>query len=113
MLAAELVACCVEEVEQTTKVYRRSLDSIGMNAIQLFFAVVVLIAILSITLLIYYSKYSNAQTQINIMELDTLDRMRYTAIQMTVLDLEGQQPTNLSNDEIVNEIVDDGQSYLY
>jgi hypothetical protein len=30
---------------------------------------------------------------------------------MTVLDLEGQQPTNLSNDEIVNEIYEFQQSY--
>jgi hypothetical protein len=75
-----------------------------MNATQLFLVVAVLIAALSITQLIHYSKQSNAQKQINITELDTLDRMRYTAIQMTVLDLESQQPTNLSNDEIVNEI---------
>ena len=75
-----------------------------MNAIQLFFVVAVLIAALSVTQLIHYSKQSNAQKQINITELDTLDRMRYTAIQMTVLDLEGQQPTNMSNDKIVNEI---------
>lgn len=75
-----------------------------MNAIQLFFVASVLIAALSVTLLIHNSKQSNAQKQINITELDTLDRMRYTAIQMTVLDLEGQQPTNLSSDEIVNEI---------
>ena len=75
-----------------------------MNAIQLFFVVAVLIAALSVALLIHNSKQSNAQKQINITELDTLDRMRYTAIQMTVLDLEGQQPTNMSNDKIVNEI---------
>ncbi len=75
-----------------------------MNAIQLFFVVAVLIAALSVALLIHDSKQSNAQKQINITELDTLDRMRYTAIQMTVLDLEGQQPTNMSNDKIVNEI---------
>ena len=81
-----------------------------MNGIQLFFVVAVLISVLSISLIIHYSKLSNAQTQINITELDTLDRMRYTAIQMTVLDLEGQQPTNLSNDEIVNEIYQFQQS---
>ena len=75
-----------------------------MNAIQLFIVVAVLIAALSVALLIHNSKQSNAQKQINITELDTLDRMRYTAIQMTVLDLEGQQPTNMSNDKIVNEI---------
>jgi hypothetical protein len=60
-----------------------------MNTIQLFFVVAILIAALSVTLLIHYNKQSNAQKQINITELDTLDRMRYTAIQMTVLDLEG------------------------
>jgi acid phosphatase class B len=81
-----------------------------MNAIQLFFVVAVLITAFSITLVIDYSKQSNAQKQINITELDTLDRMRYTAIQMTVLDLEGQQPTNMSNDEIVNEIYQFQQS---
>jgi acid phosphatase class B len=81
-----------------------------MNTIQLFFVVAVLIAALSITLLIHYSKQSNAQKQINVTELDTLDRMRYTAIQMTVLDLEGQQPTNMSNDEIVNKIYEFQQS---
>ena len=81
-----------------------------MNAIQLFFVVAVLITAFSITLVIDYSKQSNAQKQINITELDTLDRMRYTAIQMTVLDLEGQQPTNMSNDEIVNEIYEFQQS---
>ena len=81
-----------------------------MNRIQLFFVVAVLIAVLSITILIHYGKLSNAQTQLNITELDTLDRMRYTAIQMTVLDLEGQQPTNLSNDAIVNEIYQFQQS---
>ena len=75
-----------------------------MNAIQLFFVVAVLISTLSVIQLIHYGNQSNAQKQINITELDTLDRMRYTAIQTTVLDLEGQQPTNLSSDEIVNEI---------
>lgn len=59
-----------------------------MNEIQLFFFVSVLIA--AVTILIHNSKQSNTQKQINITELDTLDRMRYTAIQMTVLNLEGQ-----------------------
>ena len=81
-----------------------------MNSTQLFFVVAVLIATLSVPLLIHYGKQSNAQKQINITELDTLNRMRYTAIQMTVLDLEGQQPTNISNDKIVNEIYEFQQS---
>jgi hypothetical protein len=81
-----------------------------MNAIQLYIVVAVLISALSTTLLINYGEQSNAQKQINVTELDTLDRMRYTAIQMTVLDLEGQQLTNLSNDEIVNQIYEFQQS---
>lgn len=42
--------------------------------------------------------------QVNVTELDTLDRMRYTAIQMTILSLEAQQPTNMSNDQIAEKI---------
>lgn len=42
--------------------------------------------------------------QVNVTELDTLDRMRYTAIQMTILSLEAQQPTNMSNDQIAAKI---------
>ena len=43
-------------------------------------------------------------TIINPDNLTTLDRMRFTAIQMTVLDLETSTPTNISNDEIASEI---------
>ena len=41
---------------------------------------------------------------INPENLTTLDRMRFTAIQMTILDLETSTPTNISNDEIASEI---------
>ena len=42
---------------------------------------------------------------INISELSTLDRMRYTAIQMTILDLQNtNQPINLTNDEVASKI---------
>lgn len=67
-------------------------------------AVMILVMVVLITLLVFYSKQGNTQAQVNVTELDTLDRMRYTAIQMTILDLESQQPTNLSNDEIAAEI---------
>ena len=66
-----------------------------MNAVQLFFVVLVLIAALSVTQLIRYSKQSNAQKQINITELDTLDWMWYTAIQMSVLDSQTAQVIDL------------------
>ena len=44
------------------------------------------------------------QQQINITELSTLDRMRYTAIQMTLLSIQTENPTNMTNDEIASKI---------
>lgn len=42
---------------------------------------------------------------VNTTELDTLDRMRYTAIQMTILDLQNTNEfSNLTNDEIASMI---------
>jgi hypothetical protein len=80
-----------------------------MNDNGFLYAIAIITASLT-PFLIYDAMYSDAQEQINVTELETLDRMRYTAIQMTVLDLEGQQPTNMSNDEIVNEIYEFQQS---
>jgi hypothetical protein len=42
------------------------------------------------------------QQQINITELSSLDRMRYTAIQMTLLSIQTENPTNMTNDEIAS-----------
>ena len=58
------------------------------------------------TFLIYQHYYNanGSDDLVNVTELDTLDRMRFTAIQMTILSLEAEQPTNLSNDEIAAEI---------
>lgn len=44
------------------------------------------------------------QQQINVTELDTLDRMRYTTIQMTLLSIQAENPTNMTSDEIASEI---------
>jgi len=44
------------------------------------------------------------QQQINVSELDTLDRMRYTAIQMTLLSIQAENPTNMTSNEIASEI---------
>lgn len=45
---------------------------------------------------------------LNISELDTLDRMRYTAIQMTLmtLDINNESLTNMSDNEIASIIYD-------
>ena len=45
-----------------------------------------------------------SQQQINISELDTLDRMRYTAIQMTLLSMQAENPINMTSNEIASEI---------
>jgi len=45
-----------------------------------------------------------SQQQINVSELDTLDRMRYTAIQMTLLSMQAENPTNMTSNEIASEI---------
>jgi hypothetical protein len=45
-----------------------------------------------------------SQRQINVSELDTLDRMRYTAIQMTLLSIQAENPTNMTSNEIASEI---------
>ena len=68
------------------------------------FRATAIIAVLG--LLAYFYSYNLAvgQPLVNVTELDTLDRMRYTAIQMTILSLESEQPTNMSNDEIAAEI---------
>ena len=44
------------------------------------------------------------QQQINTTQLSTLDRMRYTAIQMTLLSIQIENPTNMTNDEIASKI---------
>jgi hypothetical protein len=45
---------------------------------------------------------------VNVSELETLDRMRYTAIQMTLmtLDINNESLTNMSDDEIASVIYD-------
>jgi hypothetical protein len=45
---------------------------------------------------------------VNVNKLDTLDRMRYTAIQMTLmtLDINDESLTNMSDDEIASIIYD-------
>jgi hypothetical protein len=41
---------------------------------------------------------------VNITELDTLDRMRYTAIQMTIMDLQSNQSLNMTDEQIASKI---------
>jgi hypothetical protein len=42
--------------------------------------------------------FGQVNNDVNVSELNTLDRMRYTTIQMTILDLQNtNEPTNLTN----------------
>jgi hypothetical protein len=55
--------------------------------------------------------FGQVNNDVNVSELNTLDRMRYTTIQMTILDLQNtNEPTNLTNDEITNKIFEYQQS---
>jgi len=69
------------------------------------FRIMMIAAIIAILgVLTYLSSHNLISGIVNVSELDTLDRMRFTAIQMTILSLEAEQPTNLSNDEIASVI---------
>jgi hypothetical protein len=41
---------------------------------------------------------------VNVTELDTLDRIRYTAIQMTIMDLQSNQSLNMTDEQIASKI---------
>jgi hypothetical protein len=64
--------------------------------------------IITLGIITFFNSYNMVTGQnnetINPDNLTTLDRMRFTAIQMTILDLETSTPTNISNDEIAKEI---------
>ncbi|MPZ08184.1 MAG: hypothetical protein GEU26_17510 [Nitrososphaeraceae archaeon] len=68
----------------------------------LLLAIIAVLAIMVIGCAV--NNLTKGQSKVNVTELDTLDRMRFTAIQMTILSLESEQPTNMSNDEIAAEI---------
>lgn len=69
------------------------------------FRIMMIAAIIAILgVLAYLSSHNLISGIVNVTELDTLDRMRFTAIQMTILSLEAEQPTNLSNAEIASVI---------
>jgi hypothetical protein len=53
--------------------------------------------------------FGQVNNDVNVSELNTLDRMRYTTIQMTILQ-NTNEPTNLTNDEITNKIFEYQQS---
>jgi type IV secretory pathway VirB6-like protein len=70
--------------------------------------ILIAIVIIAISIMFYFHSYNmlvgSTNETINPDNLTTLDRMRFTAIQMTILDLETSTPTNISNDEIASEI---------
>jgi hypothetical protein len=84
------------------------------NTNELLFAVIAILAILITACFINNHFVVGTPTEenktVNPDNLITLDRMRFTAIQMTILSLESEQPTNMSNDEIAAKIYEYQQS---
>lgn len=84
------------------------------NTNELLFAVIAILAILITAYFINNHFVVGTPTEenktVNPDNLTTLDRMRFTAIQMTILSLESEQPTNMSNDEIAAKIYEYQQS---
>lgn len=84
------------------------------NKNELLFPIVVILAVVGLACFIngfaHATSFDNNTTTVNPDNLTTLDRMRFTAIQMTILSLESEQPTNLSNDDIASKIYEYQQS---
>ena len=75
-----------------------------MTALVIIISVIIAVLGILTYLYSYNMVLGQNETTINPDNLTTLDRMRFTAIQMTILDLETATPTNISNDEIAAEI---------
>jgi hypothetical protein len=58
------------------------------NLNELLMAIIAILAILVVACAINNSVSGQSTSIVNVTELDTLDRMRYTAIQMTIMDLQ-------------------------
>lgn len=70
------------------------------NMNELLMAIIAILAILVVACAINNLVSGQSTSVVNITELDTLDRMRYTAIQMTIMDLQSNQRANDSIDRL-------------
>ena len=74
------------------------------NMNELLMAIIAILAILVVACAINNLASGQSTSVVNITELDTLDRMRYTAIQMTIMDLQSNQSLNMTDEQIAGKI---------
>jgi hypothetical protein len=77
------------------------------NMNELLMAIIAILAILVVACAINNLVSGQSTSVVNITELDTLDRMRYTAIQMTIMDLQSNQSLNMTDEQIASKIFED------
>lgn len=70
------------------------------NMNELLMAIIAIPAILVVACAINNLVSGQSTSVVNITEFDALDRMRYTAIQMTIMDLQSNQRENDSIDRL-------------
>ena len=74
------------------------------NMNELLMAIIAILAILVVTCAINNLVSGQSTSVVNVTELDTLDRMRYTSIQMTIMDLQSNQSLNMTDEQIAGKI---------
>jgi hypothetical protein len=74
------------------------------NMNELLIAIIAILAILVVACAINNLVSGQSTSVVNVTELDTLDRMRYTAIQMTIMDLQSNQSLNMTDEQIASKI---------
>lgn len=74
------------------------------NMNELLMAIIAILAILVVACAINNLVSGQSTSVVNVTELDTFDRMRYTAIQMTIMDLQSNQSLNMTDEQIASKI---------
>ncbi len=74
------------------------------NMNELLMAIIAILAILVVACAINNLVSGQSTSVVNVTELDTLDRMRYTANQMTIMDLQSNQSLNMTDEQIASKI---------
>ena len=74
------------------------------NMNELLMAIIAILAILVVACAINNLVSGQSTSVVNVTELDTLDRIRYTAIQMTIMDLQSNQSLNMIDEQIASKI---------
>ena len=74
------------------------------NMNELVMAIIAILSILVVACAINNLVSGQSTSVVNVTELDTLDRIRYTAIQMTIMDLQSNQSLNMTDEQIASKI---------